>query len=839
MAKKLVIVESPAKARTIQRILGDDFEITASMGHVRDLPERSLGIDIENGFEPMYVETRKSLINQLKAAAKDVSDIYLAPDPDREGEAIAWHLQDILSQKSKAEFHRVAFHEITKNAVNLAFENPGKINSDLVDAQQARRVLDRLVGYQISPLLWSKIKKGVSAGRVQSVALRMVCERERDIQSFEPVEYWLFDIEFEPLAAPGEKNRFSARLIKIDGRKAEIGNGDQAQALMNALQSIDGYAVSNVEVKPQFRNAPPPFITSTMQQAAGTNASQTMRIAQQLYEGIDIGSGGPTGLITYMRTDSVAVATEAQQACRSFIGSEYGSDYVPEKPNFYKSKSTAQGAHEAIRPTDVTLTPEKAAAYLDQQQLRLYTIIWKRFVASQMSPAKLQKTTVDIDDNGQKYTFRSEATVTLFPGYTVLTSYKDDNDNEYGSAKAPEILGKLGTGDKCSAIHLKDEQKFTEPPPRFTEASLIRELEANGIGRPSTYASIVRTIQNRDYCDRIDKGRLAPTELGFSINDYLVDKLPHLFEISFTSEMEQKLDEIEEGKINWKQMLQDFYGNMSQWLNDAKFAGAPKNDQALALIELMDTISEWEEPVKRGRRTFDDAKFYGSIKDQFAKDGGLTEKQWQALLQLAIKYKDQLQGFETFVKENACKDDVADVESNIADRQAEAKKREENLNSEEYQQIIEAFNMFDGIEWDGPVKKGNRTFDDNQFFNSLKKQAESGKVLSPKQTAALKRIAVKYLSKASDPERLSLLLGLDELEKQDATGEKANGKPEIDQALETLSQVQNWNEPVQKGKRVFDDKAFFESLKKQYEERKNLSSKQEFALKKLVGKYQG
>jgi len=832
MGKKLVIVESPAKARTITRILGDDYEITASMGHVRDLTERSLGIDIENGFEPLYVETRKSLLTQLKAASKDVTDIYLAPDPDREGEAIAWHLQEILSKKSKATFHRVAFHEITKSAVNKAFEDPGSINSDLVDAQQARRVLDRLVGYQISPLLWSKVKKGVSAGRVQSVALRMVCEREREIKAFKPVEYWLFDIEFEPTKAPGESNRFSARLIKIDGSKAEIGNGEQATSLMKALQSIDGYAVSNVEIKPQYRNAPPPFITSTLQQAAGSSASQTMRIAQQLYEGIDIGSGGPTGLITYMRTDSVAVAAEAQQGCRSFIGSVYGSEYVPEKPNFFKSKSTAQGAHEAIRPTDVTLTPKDAAKHLDDRQLRLYTIIWKRFVASQMSPAKLQKTTVDIEDKQNKYTFRSEAIVTLFPGFTVLKAVKDTAADD--KPKTPEIFGKLVIGDGCLAVKITDEQKFTEPPPRFSEPSLIRELEANGIGRPSTYASIVKTIQSREYCNRIDKGHLLPTDLGFQVCDYLVDKLPHLFEINFTSNMENKLDEIEEGKLEWKQMLKDFYGNMSIWLNNAKYAGAPDNAKAQALMNLMESVSTWEEPVKSGRRTYDDAKFFQSIKEQFIKGSSLTEKQWNALLHMALKYKKQLPEFDNFVTENSCQKDVAEVELQIADREAAAKAREANLNSENFQNIKEAFGMFDDIEWDEPVKKGNRTYDDGKFFNSLRKQAESGKVLSEKQVAALQRIVAKYLDKVADPERVKELLKINEV-----SSEKAAGKPEIDTAFEKLSQIKNWNEPVKKGKRVYDDRDFYESLKKQYESRRILSSKQEYALKKLVGKYDG
>lgn len=833
MSKKLVIVESPAKARTIKRILGSDYNITASMGHIRDLPAKSLGIDIEHGFEPIYVETRKKLTDTLKKEAKDVSDIYLAPDPDREGEAIAWHLKELLAEKTKADFHRVAFHEITKSAVNRAFENPGEINSDLVDAQQARRVLDRLVGYQISPLLWSKVKRGVSAGRVQSVALRMVCERERDINEFKPVEYWIFDLEFEPLKAPGQDNIFKSRLIKIDGEKAEISNGEQAAELKGSLEKVESYVVSKIDVKPQFRNAPPPFITSTLQQAAGTRASQTMRIAQQLYEGIDIGSGGPTGLITYMRTDSVAVAAEAQQSCRGFINSQFGQDYVPEKPNFFKSKSSAQGAHEAIRPTDVTLTPEKAAQYLDKQQLRLYSLIWKRFVSSQMAPAKLQKTTVDIEDNQKRYIFRSEAVVTLFDGFTILRA-KNDQDEQ----QVPQILGKLAAGDGCSAVNIIDEQKFTEPPPRYTEASLIRELEANGIGRPSTYATIVQTIQNREYCNRIEKGRLQPTELGFQVCDYLVEKLPRLFEINFTSEMENKLDDIEEGKLDWRQMMSDFYGNMSTWLNDAKFAGAPETEQASALIKMMDEISKWNEPEKRGRRTYDDKKFYNSIKKQFDKENSLTEKQWQALLNLAIKYKEQLPEFEGFVKQYSVQNDVADIKNSIAEREAADRKRSEHLNSQEYRETIQAFELFDGVAWDEPVTKGSRTYDDAKFFGSLKKQAESGKTLSEKQQAAFIRLAVKYMDRIQNPDKLKELLELSEQDLTAGQGKESAGKPEIEEALNKLSQIQNWAAPEKKGKRVFDDKAFYESLKKQYEERKSLSSRQEFALKKLVGKYE-
>ncbi|MCK5844958.1 MAG: type I DNA topoisomerase, partial [Victivallales bacterium] len=479
--KKLVIVESPAKARTIKRILGDEFEVTASVGHIRDLPEKNLGIDIAQGFEPQYVVTQPKVVASLKAVAKNADEIYLAPDPDREGEAIAWHLKEILdSKKSKKTFHRVVFHEITKSAVSKAFEEPSEVNLDLVDAQQARRVLDRLVGYQVSPLLWSKVRRGVSAGRVQSVALRIVCEREREIIAFNPEEYWVFEGMFEPAATPGEQNRFQAKLTRVAGKKTSIHTAEEAERIMKALADSDSFSVTSVEVKPQKKSAPPPFITSTLQQSAGNllrmGASQTMSLAQQLYEGID-GSGASGGLITYMRTDSVAVAGEAQKACRDFVQSEYGAEYVPEKARNFKSSASAQGAHEAIRPTDVTLTPKQAARFLDSNQLRLYSLIWKRFVASQMSPAIMEKTTVDVENSGggESCVFQATAIVTKFKGYTVLTPPKEDKDADAAatSTLSPEIvLGLLSKGDVCLPIDLTKEQKFTEPPPRFSEATL-------------------------------------------------------------------------------------------------------------------------------------------------------------------------------------------------------------------------------------------------------------------------------------------------------------------------------------------------------------------------------
>jgi len=846
--KKLVIVESPAKARTISRFLGGDYEIAASMGHIRDLPERSLGVDVENGFEPIYVETKKDVVARLSKSAKNASDIYLAPDPDREGEAIAWHLKELLKRESPPlEFHRVVFHEITKSAIAKAFQDPGELNDRLVDAQQARRVLDRLVGYKVSPLLWSKISQGksLSAGRVQSVALRIVCEREREIQAFEPKEYWVFDALFEPVGAPGDGNRFKARLVKIDGKKVEIGDTATAEAVSKAIDASAGFAVSSVEVKPQSRKAPPPFITSTMQQSASSNlrmnASRTMRVAQNLYEGVDIGTGGPTGLITYMRTDSVAVAKEAVAACRAFVETKYGKDYLPSKPMVYKSRSSAQGAHEAIRPTDVMLTPDDVKQYLDRDQLRLYTLIWKRFVASQMTPARLKRTTVVVENTSgdAKYAFQAQATVTEFPGFTILFPARDDaaeSKGEEGSDKNAnaEILGRLARGDGCRSVSLSKEQKFTEPPPRYTEATLIRELEANGIGRPSTYATIVGTIQNRGYCER-QNNKLVPTPVGFEVNDYLVASLPSLFQVGFTADMEKRLDEIEEGKVDWRAMLKDFNDNLMAWLGEAKYANAPDAAKTAALIHAMDGISEWEKPSKVNNRSRNDKNFFESIKKQFDESSAITEKQWGALLGLALKYKEQVPNLGALAGEFSFQDDLRGVEELQAERAAVAAERAKAMASEDTAKLKEAFEILASAPWDPPVKRGSRTYDDKKFFESLRKQLDAGRPLSEKQIAALRKLSARYADKLESGEKILDLLGVDPEAAQPAA--PPENAAEIESALSALEKVSKWAEPVKKGRRVYDDKEFFESLNRQYSTKKALSPRQVAALKRLAAKY--
>jgi len=852
--QKLVIVESPAKARTIGKMLGDDYAIRASMGHVRDLPEHSFGVDIEHDFAPAYeVSSKRSkTLTELKTLAKTASEIYLAPDPDREGEAIAWHLKEVLSKGSKAPFHRVSFHEITKTAINKAFQTPGEIDMPRVDAQQARRVLDRLVGYMISPLLWSKIERGISAGRVQSVALRIVCEREREIQKFVPKEYWNFLGLFEA-QAPGSGKTFEAKLSKIDGAKFEIGNGADAEAIMKGVKSVKNYKVANVETAPRRRYAPPPFITSTMQQAAssylGFSANGTMRAAQQLYEGVDVGNGGPTGLITYMRTDSVTVAVEAQNAAREFISSTYGKDYIPAKPNFFKSKDSAQGAHEAIRPTDVRLTPDQLKGSLEPQLFKLYTLIWRRFVASQMAPAEQMKTAVDVEApgvDGHLYSFRSVATVTTFPGFLRAYDIVEEGaaSSEDDEAKPSEVLGLLKKGDGSFLKDSRSEQKFTEPPARFSEATLIKELEANGIGRPSTYATIVNTIQERKYVAK-DKGKLIPSELGFKVNDYLVATLPELFQIGFTADMETKLDSIEEGKVQWTGMLKDFYSKFSVWLEAAKGVGAPEKGKADALLEVLKSVTTWDAPEKGARKTYDDKKFFKSIVDKYEKSPKLSSRQWEALLGLAVKYSSQIPNLKESAKSNAFDSDLETAIEKHVERAAKieeikARREESAASAPPKGELDAAFSSMSAVKWSAPEKRRGRVYDDKKFFESLKKQHDSGKPLSEKQIAALGKMASRYKEQIPDYDA-AIAKVLTQAPAVPASPESiaaaASASQEVDSLLKDLSAVEKWGEPVKRGRRVYDDKEFFESLSKQRAAGRTLSDRQVAALKKLAGKY--
>jgi DNA topoisomerase-1 len=586
MTKSLVIVESPAKAKTISKFLGPQYTVKASIGHVKDLPEKELGVDIENNFKPKYVviKGKKKILSEIKEAAKKADAIYLAPDPDREGEAISWHIAQELKDKQD-HIYRVMFNEITRRTVLESMKNPGRIDLNKVDAQQARRILDRLVGYKISPLLWKKVRKGLSAGRVQSVALRLICEREREIQNFVPEEYWSITAHLRGEFPPD----FEARLFKSGHDKIKIENEQQARSILEDLEGAS-YKVDKIDKKERKRNPTPPFTTSTLQQEAARklrfSAKKTMMIAQNLYEGLEIGQEGAVGLITYMRTDSTRVSEEAQAEARQYILEKYGKDYVPEVPHKYKTQKAAQEAHEAIRPTSVYRVPASLKNYLTEDQYKLYELIWNRFIASQMESALLEVTTVDI--LAGKYLFRATGSVIKFLGFMkIYVEGKDDiqqgiNEDEGDlDSDQDKILPPLRVGEVLTLLNLVPKQHFTEPPPRYSEASLVKELEAQGIGRPSTYATILSTIQQRDYT-RKEKGKFVPTELGMLVVDLLLENFPHLFNVKFTAEMEDQLDKIEEGRANWVQSLEEFYRSFNQELQKA-------------FVEMRDVKKEMEE----------------------------------------------------------------------------------------------------------------------------------------------------------------------------------------------------------------------------------------------------
>ena len=564
MPKSLIVVESPTKVKTISKFLGRDFTVKASMGHVRDLPEKKLSVDVENEFAPKYVtiESKKKVVKQIKEAAKKVDHILLATDPDREGEAIGWHLAYELRQIKKP-ISRIAFNEITESAVKNAIKHPGEIDQNLVDAQQARRVLDRLVGYQVSPILGRTIKWGLSAGRVQSVAVRLICERENEIEAFKQEEYWSIAAKLK-----GEDTEpFEAKLSRIDKKKAKIENAEQAKAIVKEVGG-EKFVIEKIDRKERRRRPVPPFITSKLQQEAARKlrftAKKTMAVAQQLYEGLEIGSEGMVGLITYMRTDSTRVAKEAITSVRGFIGEKYGSDYLPGKPLYYKSKKGAQDAHEAIRPTSVTRTPASLKKLLSKDQYALYDLIWKRFVASQMKPAIFDVTSVDI--KAGRYIFRASGSIIKFAGF--MSVYLEGKDDDSVGEDKESILPELTVNQLLELLKIIPEQHFTQPPPRYSEATLVKALEENGIGRPSTYASIISTIQDRDYV-RKERRNFAPTEMGRMVNSVLVKSFPEIFDIEFTAKMEAELDSVEDGERKWVEVLKEFYDPFSKSLEKA------------------------------------------------------------------------------------------------------------------------------------------------------------------------------------------------------------------------------------------------------------------------------
>ena len=816
MAKKLVIVESPAKAKTIGKILGSGYVVKSSVGHIRDLPERTLGVDVNRGFLPKYVfsKGKAKVIAELKKAAKSCESIYLAPDPDREGEAIAWHLQESLSDVAKDKpFYRVQYNEITPRAVRAAFDEPGVIDMRRVDAQQARRVLDRIVGYKVSPMLWRRIRKGLSAGRVQSVALRLVAEREREIQAFKVEEYWVLGAEVRRETAP--LDAFSIRLAGIDDAKPAIGSREGAAALLADLEG-SLLRVKAVKTRETTRRPLPPFITSTLQQAAssvcGFSPSRTMRLAQSLYEGVDFGDGGPVGLITYMRTDSVNVARDAQSAARQLIVSTYGEDYCPEKPNFYKSRSSAQEAHEAIRPTDPGRAPESLKGVLDAPSLRLYELIWKRFIASQMTAAKIAQKTVEIAPEKaplrHSYLFTVSASEVIFSGFLKVMALDirkkkaEEEGAEEDAADDVDRLPPLEAGDPLCLLKWLSERKETKPPARYSEASLIRALEGNGVGRPSTYASIIETLNARDYTTR-EKRQLTPTELGLAVNDLLVGNLPQLFDVGFTATMEEGLDRIEEGQVEWAKMMEDFYGRFQEWMEKCK---APPADagKVSAVLTMLEQVREWGPEVKRGRRTYSDEKFVASVRDQIG-DKDVTEKQLAALVKIAIRYRAQIKDAD------AALDGLGFSEALEQDRAAPS-----NEEAERRFEVLAGMNLSETQE---------------PFVASLRQQADSGRKLSERQLAALDRIIVQNAPQIENFDEVKNALGLS------ADAPEMAPDHESPELLALLQNVGQWQEPVKRGKRVFDDQAFFKSLKDQFDGKRALSPRQRYALRRLVFRY--
>ena len=561
MSEMLVIVESPAKAKTIGKFLGSKYKVVASNGHVRDLPKSQLGVDVEHDFEPKYITLRGrgEVLENIRREAKAAKKIYLATDPDMEGEAISWHLAHILKMDANSPC-RIVFNEITSNTVKKSVKEPRAINMDLVDAQQARRVLDRLVGYKISPILWAKVRRGLSAGRVQSVAVSIICDREQEINDFVPEEYWNITAK---LKVQGSRKPLEAKFYGMDGKKLDVHDEKTANDII--ARSGNEFTVSDVKTSEKSRHAPAPFTTSSMQQEAarklGFTTKLTMLIAQQLYEGVEIHGKGTTGLITYIRTDSVRIADEAQKAALEYISDTYGKDYVPGKPNIYKGRKGAQDAHEAIRPADIRLTPQEAKASLNASQYKLYKLIYERFIASQMAEARLETTSVSFDANG--CTYRAAGTKVLFPGYTAI--YTEGRDD---SAEEEAAIPTVSANDIFRAEKVEKEQKFSQPPARYTEASLVKLLEEKGIGRPSTYAPTISTIIERGYVRR-EKKQLVPTELGFVVTKIMKENFSDIVDIKFTADMESKLDLIKDGEEPWKEVIREFYGPFEKTLEKA------------------------------------------------------------------------------------------------------------------------------------------------------------------------------------------------------------------------------------------------------------------------------
>ena len=814
MGKKLLIVESPAKAKTIAKYLGSDFVVKSSVGHIRDLPKENGAIKVvEKGpgaweFVPSYVvsEGKEKVVSELKAAVKASSEIYLASDPDREGEAIAWHLKEVLGPVAGDKpFRRVTYNEITKSAVLKAVAEPRDIDMPLVDAQQARRILDRLVGYKVSPLLWKNIScannRSLSAGRVQSVALRLLVERQREIDGFKPETYFLMGVEARK---PADEKSFVAKLAKLDGKKPEIRSRDAANNVLLDLADA-GLAVADVKAQPKVRHALPPFTTSTLQQAAssvlGFSPGKTMKLAQALYE---------QGRITYMRTDSVNVSEQARAAAKEFIVSACGPEYYPEKPNFFKSKADAQGAHEAIRPTDVALTPKTAS--LEPAALKLYDLIWRRFVASQMADAKTTVKTILVKAVkpaiAHDYVFSASATVIDFEGFlkVMKLSLKKKGADGEDDADSDEVayLPNVSVGDKLEAVRWISDEKQTKGPVHYSEASLIKALEENGVGRPSTYAATIETLKTREYA-KTEKKKLVPLERGILVCDWLVKKLDSLFNVGYTAQMESELDKVAEKGEPMNQMLSEFY---ARFLKEVGACAEPPPDRSKFefVFGLLDQVRTWKPAKKVGKRIYDDKAFFESVKEQAA--GGqrpLSGRQLEFLVKMAVQYADQIPQCESQLKE-----------AGLGAGASLVQKADPEL-------VKFCFVMMDRI---GGMME-------NPFLKSRYEQFEKGRGLSPKQFGILARAVGENAGALENCEQVRAKLA----EFVPGGFAPKAEDPSIPSLLKLFDDVTEWRPAAKKGKKVYDDHEFVRSLADQYSRRHSLSSRQIAALKRVATIY--
>ncbi len=833
MAKHLVIVESPAKSKTVGKILGPDYNVMPSVGHIRDLPEHSLGIDASDNFRIRYEvsDDKKKVVADLKKAAKAADAIYLAPDPDREGEAIAWHLKEVLEPAAPGKkFLRVQYNEVTPRAVKAAFAAPGEINMNRVNAQQARRVIDRYVGFDVSHILWRRLNegRGLSAGRVQSVALRLVCERERAIQEFQPVPYWILGAVLRKQT--GDTTPFSVKLSKIDGKVAKVTSEEQAKAILADLEPRS-MRVAEIRTKEVERHALPPFITSSLQQAAssvlGFSPSRTMGIAQKLYEGVDLGAGqGSIGLITYMRTDAPAVSQDARAAARDFITQRYGASFYPDKPNFYKSRGDAQEAHEAIRPTDVTRTPDSLAGVLEPADLKLYDLIWRRFVASQMANARIGQHTAAVEAvptaaqtaagaPATSYEFTATASEVTFEGFLKVmrldirkSLVKDKPADAENADEGDDVerLPDLAAGEPLDRERWISDRKETKPPARYSEASLIRAMEENGVGRPSTYAAIISTLEKRKYVAN-ERRTLSPTPLGFKVNDFLCENLPSLFDVGFTASMESDLDKVEDGGEDWLQLIGTFYGKFKSATSGLKQAEEADTSKVSQLVALFDTVSEWAPATKRGKRVFDDKKFVHSIKEQFEKgEKAISQRQLESIARIALRYASQ----------------IPDVEGRVA-ALGLADAAQPPDKAESAPDNMEKLDLLLGL---AGLSEGDR-----KFLSSLKEQAEGGRALSPRQVFVLNRALLSNAPLIPDAENVLAKFGI--------AAKPADLAPDTESPalVAAVAKITEFREAVKRGKRVFDDKEFVDSVTRQLKEKGALSPRQRAALHKLIARY--